>query len=117
MFNPNIFFAELIEWFSFLADGTFNSVGKEVQKPSPLPSGRILPPSFSKVRRFYKHGCGEHVSIVPSEEAKLLLKPVAQSFESSPVALTPSFTEDISYLREIISSAKMMASLLDDDPD
>ena len=92
MFNPNIFFAELIEWFSFLADGTFNSVGKEVQKPFPLPSGRILPPSFSKVRRFYKHGCGEHVSIFPSEEAKLLLKLVAQSFEPSPIALTPSFT-------------------------
>ena len=114
------FFSQGLGWLNLLVKGSVSASGKESVSDSPLQVGKWLPNSVSRLRRFYKHGTKEHMTILPSEKAKKLLKQEVQDgYESSPTFVPASFfkteSESISLLREVLSTLNNLESIVRND--
>ena len=74
-----------------------------------------MPNAVSRIRRFYRHGSKDHVSLFPSPKAKTLLTDEGKtSFDVAQASVPASFLraegENISLLREIVSTIHHLAT-------
>ena len=120
VFSSSDFFTQGLDWLTQIATGTVSALGKKTFQDSPIGKGRWLPNCAAKYRRFYRHGEKEHLNLQPSERAKSFLRSDDRgSFDSSGIKLNPSLvkgiSDNISFLREIISTANNLFTILSDD--
>ena len=120
VFEDSDFFKQGLGWLNLLVKGQVSPSGKECSSDSPLQVGKWLPNSVAKMRRFYKHGTKEHISILPSAGDKSLLKPeVMENYDTSstftPASFFKSEADNISLLREILSTMFNLNLILKSD--
>ena len=120
-FTRGSFVEKPVEWFSLLARGEINSLGKRVDDGVRLSYNRFPQCGLWKARRFYSHGDKELLSLsIPDDAKRHIRSDRKNAFDSESLPISPplmkSMASLVGFSREITATSNLLLTLIKEDP-